>query len=114
MIYPTRVVLSYQRKHKNAYNTIQYVNGVCGSGKTQTAIKKIAARVAKGETVLYVTETKKLLEQTKEGFAKLNVPCALILAPKRSSWRKQYKSVIADITKGISSASDIPHVILCM
>ncbi|MCF2950494.1 DEAD/DEAH box helicase family protein, partial [Paraglaciecola aquimarina] len=92
---------------------IFYVDGVCGSGKTQTAIKKISARVAAGETVLYVTETKRLLEQTKEGFEKLNVPCSLLVAPKQSSWRKQYKSVIQDIVKGISSASEFPHVILC-
>lgn len=92
---------------------INYVNGVCGSGKTQAAIKKISARVASGETILYVTDTKKLLEQTKESFEKLNAPCALIVAPKPSSWRKQYKSVIEDIIKEISSASEFPHVILC-
>ncbi|MDC8832227.1 DEAD/DEAH box helicase family protein [Alteromonas gilva] len=93
--------------------SVNYVDGVCGSGKTQTAIKKISARVASWETILYVTDTKKLLEQTKEGFEKLNVPCALIVAPKQSNWRKQYKSAIEDIIKEISSASEFPHVILC-
>ncbi|WP_141096266.1 hypothetical protein [Lacimicrobium sp. SS2-24] len=92
---------------------IFYVDGVCGSGKTQTAIKKIAARVAAGETVIYVTETKRLLKQTKEGLEKLNVPCGLLVAPKQSSWRKQYKSVVEDIVRGISSASEFPLVILC-
>jgi len=92
---------------------IQYVDGVCGSGKTHTAINKIAVRVAAGETVLYVTETKKLLEQTKAGLEKLNVPCGLVVAPKQSSWRKQYKSVVEEIIKAISTHAQIPHVILC-
>ncbi|MCF2948727.1 hypothetical protein L0668_11460 [Paraglaciecola aquimarina] len=92
---------------------IYYVDGVCGSGKTQTAIRKILDRIKAGETVVYATETKKLLEQTKEGLERLNVPCSIIVAPKQSSWRKNYKSVIEEIIKGISSASEFPHVILC-
>lgn len=43
----------------------KYVNGVCGSGKTYTAINKISTRVKGGETIIYATETIKLLKQTQ-------------------------------------------------
>ena len=54
-------------------NTFNYVDGVCGSGKTYTAIKKIAARVKAGETIIYATETIKLLKQTQDGLENLGI-----------------------------------------
>ena len=90
-----------------------YVSGVCGSGKTQTAIKKISARIRNGETVIYVTETKQLLEQTKEGLEKLDVHCNLILGRKQSNWRKKKASVVKEIIDIICADNQHPHVILC-
>lgn len=91
----------------------QYVNGVCGSGKTYTAIKKIASRVAAGETIIYATETKELLEQTKKGLEVLGINVELILADKVSTWKKSQSSIIQKLKPRICVVADHPRVILC-
>jgi len=48
--------------------------------KIYNAIEKITARVAADETIIYATETKKLLEHTKGGLKKLLIDVDLILA----------------------------------
>ena len=42
-------------------NTFHYVDGVCGSGKTYTAIRKIVDLLKAGASVIYATSTKVLL-----------------------------------------------------
>ena len=78
----------------NCYN---YVNGVCGSGKTYTAIKKIVARVKSGETIIYATETIKLLKQTQDGLESLGIDCCLISSQEKVDWKSHYYSVINNI-----------------
>ena len=93
---------------------INYVNGVCGSGKTTKAIEIIAARVKCGETIIYTTSTKILLEQTKEGLEKKGVLCQLIVSQKQSDWRKQTSNIANDIIQGISYDPTHSRVILCV
>lgn len=92
---------------------ISYVNGVCGSGKTQTAIRKIAEKVAAEQTVIYATDTLLLLEQTKSGLENLGVACELIVASEQSEWRRDRASVVVKILKSISAADGEARVILC-
>lgn len=93
---------------------ISYVNGVCGSGKTQTAIRKMAEKVAAGQIVIYATETRQLLEQTKAGLEKLGVFCELIVASEQPDWRKAHSSVVSKILDSINAADGEPRVILCV
>jgi hypothetical protein len=88
----------------NSYN---YVNGVCGSGKTYTAIKNIAARVQAGETILYTTETIKLLKQTRDGLEALGIDCHLITSQEKVDWKSHYYSVINDIKQVADSSSSL-------
>lgn len=93
---------------------ISYVNGVCGSGKTQTAIRKMADIVAAGQVVVYATETRQLLEQTKTGLENLGVFCELIVASEQSGWRKAHSSVVSKILDSINALDGDPRVILCV
>ena len=88
----------------NSYN---YVNGVCGSGKTYTAIKNIAARVQAGETILYTTETIKLLKQTRDGLEALGIECHLNTSQEKVDWKSHYYSVINDIKQAADSSSSL-------
>lgn len=89
------------------------MDGVCGSGKTYTAIRKIAERVNAGESVIYATETVKLLNQTMEGLKGLDIPCDLVVADEKVSWRKSYQSVASEIVSAIEYSDEEPSVILC-
>lgn len=93
---------------------ISYVNGVCGSGKTQTAILKMADKVVEGQTVIYATETLQLLEQTKAGLEKLGVFCELVVAAKHSDWQRDRMSVVTQILNSINAEDGEPRVILCV
>jgi hypothetical protein len=83
----------------------RYVDGVCGSGKTYTAIKKIAARVKAGETIIYATETIKLLKQTQVGLEELGIDCCLITSQESINWKSHYYSAINDIKQACESPS---------
>lgn len=85
----------------------QYVNGVCGSGKTYTAIKKIAARVKKGETIIYATETIKLLKQTQDGFENLGISCSLITSKEQIDWKSHYNQLIQEMKVALKSKGDV-------
>lgn len=86
---------------------INYVNGVCGSGKTYTAIKNIAARVRSGETILYSTETIKLLKQTQAEIEALGIECCLITSQEKIDWKSHYYSVINDINEAFDSSASL-------
>lgn len=93
-----------------------YVDGVCGSGKTVTAIQKIAARVKTGETIIYATSTKALLKQTMSGLEELGVEVDLIISDSDSgsdSYSFQ-DSVEKRLLAGICALEDNPRVILCI
>lgn len=102
-----------QISRESMNSTFYFVNGVCGSGKTYTAIKKIAARVQAGETVIYATDTKKLLEQTKEGFEQLGINVELVLADEISTWKRVKTSIIQKLQSRLCVIEDHPRVILC-
>lgn len=91
--------------------TFNYVDGVCGSGKTYKAIQKIAARVQAGETIIYATETIKLLKQTQEGLEALGVDCCLITSQEKVDWKSHYYSVINDIKQASDSPGSLPEEI---
>jgi hypothetical protein len=84
-----------------------YVNGVCGSGKTYTAITNIAERVKAGETIIYTTETIKLLKQTQIGLEALGIDCYLITSQESIDWKSHYNSAINDIKQACESPSSL-------
>lgn len=86
-------------------SSFYYVDGVCGSGKTYTAIKKIAARVKAGETIIYATETIKLLKQTQDGLEALDIDCCLITSQEKVDWKSHYYTAINDIKQASDSTS---------
>jgi hypothetical protein len=96
-----------------------YVDGVCGSGKTTVAINKMAVRVKNGETLIYATATKKLLEQTKSGLEKLGVEVELIVSDsdnqpdKQQTYGKQ-TTVSQRLLSAINGIEKCPRVILCV
>ncbi|MGE4261733.1 DEAD/DEAH box helicase family protein [Shewanella sp.] len=92
---------------------LYYVNGVCGSGKTVTAIDKIAERVKKGETIIYATSTKVLLEQTEKGFEKYNVDVELITSDLSTESGVHQDTVAVRLLDSIRT-NDNPKVILCV
>jgi hypothetical protein len=84
-----------------------YVNGVCGSGKTFTAIKKIATRVKAGETIIYATETIKLLKQTKDGLEALGTECCVINSQEQVNWKVHYQELLQDIRSAVDTGVDL-------
>ncbi|MEL4279601.1 hypothetical protein [Shewanella mangrovisoli] len=91
---------------------INYVDGVCGSGKTSEAIKRIAKRVKGGETIIYATSTTDLLKQTMEGLEANGVEVELIISKSDSGYRQD---LVSDRLKNrICIEKDNPRVILCV
>lgn len=88
---------------KSTYN---YVNGICGSGKTFTAIKKIAARVKSGETIIYTTETIRLLKQTQKDLEELGVETCLIKSQEQIDWKGFYSELIQETKDALESTND--------
>lgn len=93
---------------------LYYVNGVCGSGKTVTAIDKIAERVKRGETIIYATSTIRLLEQTNSGLKGKGVETELIASDYQSVTASQTVSIASKLLDSISSYGDCAKVILCV
>jgi hypothetical protein len=91
-----------------------YVDGVCGSGKTYVAIQKMAERVKKGETLIYATETNKLLKQTKEGLEDLGVEVELIVTEIDVAPSNNYKPISQKLLSSINTTDAPPRVILCI
>jgi hypothetical protein len=86
--------------------TYYYVDGVCGSGKTYTAIKKIAALVQAGKTTIYATETIKLLKQTKDGLEALGIECCLINSKEKVGWKMHYHELVQEIQSALNLDTD--------
>tara|TARA_R110001583_G_scaffold136457_1_gene288304 strand:- start:268 stop:1713 length:1446 start_codon:yes stop_codon:yes gene_type:complete len=91
-----------------------YVDGVCGSGKTYIAIQKMAKRVKNGETLIYATETKKLLNQTKEGLESLGAEVELIVTERDITSSNKYQPISQKLLSSINNTDAPPRVILCI
>ena len=91
--------------------TFQYVDGVCGSGKTYTAIGKMAFLVKSGSSAIYVTNTKALLKQTETQLEALKVATVLTIADCPAD--PNYQSIIQKITSTLSESRTYPCVFLC-
>lgn len=89
----------------------KYVSGVCGSGKTTAAIKKMEERFRLDETLIYATGTKRLLEQTKQKLESLSVNVDLIVS--NDSDGLSVKPVSTKLLDAICDVEQSPRVILC-
>ena len=86
---------------------INYVSGRCGSGKTHRAIKELGVLVAKGESVIYATNTIALLAQTAANLKAQNTNNVLLVSDLSN------RSVVQTITKALNAAQTKPVVFLC-